>query len=198
MNVIYEVENFYQSYSGNKGVIGYSHLKKPIYFFEVYKSEYPVAIFQYSIHAREYVTAYLAIEQIKEFVLKGTCGRVFFVPLVNPDGVKIAIEENPLYKANARGVDLNINFDARWGTGDSNVRVKGAQNYIGEYAFSEPESIALRDFTLKVKPDFTVSYHSKGEEIYYEFFQDEKAKSRDEKLAQAVAKAAKDSGVARI
>ena len=187
MDVISEVEKFYQGYVGNKGVIGYSYLKEPIYFFEVRKTDFPVAIFQYSIHAREYITAYLAIEQINEFILSGVLGRVFFIPLVNPDGVKIALEEKPLYKANARGVDLNVNFDARWGTGESNTRIKGDQNYIGEFAFSEPESIALRDFTLKVEPDFTVSYHSKGEEIYYSFFQDGERAKRDLDFAKAIA-----------
>ena len=108
--------------------------------------------------------------------------------MLNPDGVKICLKENPLYKANARGVDLNVNFDARYGSGEKNVFCKASENYVGEHAFSEPESIAIRDFTLKVMPDATISYHSKGQEIYYEFFQDEFSRKRDCALAEKVAK----------
>ena len=86
--------------------------------------------------------------------------------------VKInASDDFSLFKANANGVDLNVNFDARWSTGSQNVKIASSQNYIGEKPFSEPESKAIRDFTLKIKPDYTISYHSKGQEIYYEFFQ---------------------------
>ena len=126
--------------------------------------------------------------QIEDFIKKGKVGRVFFIPAVNVDGIEICLGGKPLYKANARGVDLNVNFDARWGTGKSNVKVKGEQNYIGAYPFSERETRALRDFTLAIKPNLTLSYHSKGEEIYYEFFQDAKRKKRDERFAKILAK----------
>jgi predicted deacylase len=92
---------------------------------------------------------------------------VWFIPIVNPDGVKIAKTARPLWKANARGVDLNVNFDADWGTGAQNVRVAGAENYIGECPESEPETRALVNFTKKVNPAATVAYHSKGEIIYH-------------------------------
>ena len=105
---------------------------------------------------------------------------------MNPDGVNICEKVDPLYKANARGVDLNVNFDARWGRGKSNVRFAGKENFIGEYAFSEPETVALRDFTLKIKPDMTLSYHSKGEEIYFEFFQNPSCMQRDRIYAELV------------
>ncbi len=167
MNVLCKLEDFYLTFKGEKSIIGYSVEKRPIYCFKVKKTAYPVVIAQYSIHAREYITTYLAIRQIEDFVKYGNRGCVYFIPAVNPDGIVIANRKNPLYKANANGVDLNVNFDARWGTGKNNVRVKGSENYIGKAPFSEPETIALRDFTLNVKPNLTVSYHCKGEEIYY-------------------------------
>ena len=110
------------------------------------------------------------VKQIKEFEKHGKKGCVYFIPLVNPDGVEIVEKGKPLYKANAREVDLNVNFDADWGKGKYNQKFKGDANFIGEKPFSEPETIALKEFTLKVKPDMTFSYHSKGEEIYYSFF----------------------------
>ncbi len=168
MSVLCELEDFYLSFKGEKFIIGYSVENRPIYCFKISKSEYPKVIAQYAIHAREYITTYLALKQIDFFMLNGKIGTVYFIPAMNPDGIIISNRYKPLYKANANGVDLNVNFDARWGQGLQNARVRGDENFIGEKPFSEPETIALRDFTYAVKPNATISYHSKGEEIYAE------------------------------
>ena len=91
-----------------------------------------------------------------------------------------------LWKANARGVDLNVNFDAHWGTGAKNVFQAGSENYVGKKPFSEPETIALKNFTKKTNPDYTVSYHTKGEEIYWYFYQSMHTCPRDKSLASAL------------
>lgn len=188
MNILDKNKKFYKNFSGEKSIIGVSALGRPILCYKVKKSDYPKIIVQSAIHAREYITAYLTLKLLKYFSRKSKFGCVYFITILNPDGVQIALNENPLYKANARGVDLNVNFDARWGSGKQNIRERASENYIGEFAFSESETIALRDFTLKVKPDFTISYHSKGEEIYYEFFQEESQKNKDYILAQKISK----------
>ena len=187
MSIFSSVESFYNNFSGEKSVIGYSIKGKPLYCMKIAKSEYPKVIFQYAMHAREYVTALVALKHIENFREFGCVGTAYFLPLVNPDGVEISENSRPLYKANGRGVDLNVNFDARWGKGEKNVTVLGDENCIGEYPFSEPETAALRDFTLSVCPDLTLSYHSKGEEIYWEFFQKGKRRERDYRIAKAVA-----------
>lgn len=186
MDVLKKLENFYRSYRGYKGRIGQSRNGAPIYLFSVRKTRRPKIIVTYGIHAREHITTLLALKHVKDFEKYGEIGWVYFVPAVNPDGIRIALNKDPLYKANAQGVDLNVNFDARWGTGAQNVFVPGSENYVGEYPFSEPETVALRDFTLNIKPDLTLSYHCKGEEIYWEFFQDEKQRERDYKFAKAL------------
>ncbi len=188
MDLFCEIESFYKKFNGKKGFIGKTVNGKNIPFFVVEKSCFPKVICQYSIHAREFITSFLALSQIKYFVRNGKVGTVYFIPAVNLDGIEICLNGNPLYKANARGVDLNVNFDAKWGMGEHNKMVKGDKDYIGESPFSEPETKALRDFTLCVKPDITLSYHSKGEEIYYEFGQDEIDKCRDYIYAKVVAK----------
>ena len=188
MNILKILNKTYLKFSGEKGVYGFSENNNPLYFFKVSKSPKPVIIVQYALHAREFITSHLAISQMRDFMLLGKFGTVYFLPLTNPDGVQICLTKNKLYKANKNGVDLNVNFDAKWGTGEFNEKTKGAQNYIGTHPFSEKESIALKDFTLKVRPDITVSYHAKGEEIYYEFFQDKKSKKRDYKIAKRLAK----------
>ena len=149
-------------------VIGHSVLGRPIHAFHVGKYCKNQIVITGAIHAREWITALLVVELVKVYSGKDLPGGVYFVPLCNPDGVEIALDGGePLWKANACGVDLNVNFDADWGGGAQNVRVAGPENYIGPYPNSEPETKTLIDFTLKAKPQMTVAYHSKGELVYY-------------------------------
>ncbi|MBD5100892.1 MAG: hypothetical protein HDT29_06525 [Clostridiales bacterium] len=141
-----------------------------------------------SIHAREWVTTPLVIEMMKNY--NGSYG-VWCVPMVNIDGVLLVqqglssipeqslkdflkevnggSEDFSLWKANARAVDLNVNFNARWGEGAQNVTYPAPANYIGEHPFSEYEIMALRSLTERVKPSVTLSYHAKGNVIYKGF-----------------------------
>jgi len=149
-------------------VIGHSVLARPIYAFHVGEYCKPQIIITGAIHAREWITALLVVELVKIYSCTELPGGIYFVPLCNPDGVEIALDGGePLWKANACGVDLNVNFDADWGGGAQNVLVAGPENYIGPCPNSEPETKTLIDFTLKVKPHITVAYHSKGELVYY-------------------------------
>ena len=91
-----------------------------------------------------------------------------------------------LWKANAEGVDLNVNFDAKWGEGEQNVFSAAPQNYVGAEPFSAAESRALADFTTRINPVVTLSYHLKGEEVYYEFFQNPRRLKRDKRYAEAI------------
>jgi hypothetical protein len=179
--VIYdEIERFYLNYGGKKCVIGYSFLGRQIFAMHVGKGYGKQFISTYAIHGREWITARLAIEHIR----RGTDFGGWVVPLVNPDGAQIAQTKNKLWKANARGVDLNCNFDADWGTGRLNTKVRGSANCTGDYPLSECESAALVNFTIKVKPQVTISFHTKGGEIYWEFNGEGDARGADI-LAQA-------------
>ena len=189
MDVLQELKLFYNGWQDEKGYIGCTENGVLIPFVSVKKTEYPVVLLQYAVHAREYITTYLAMLQAQDFLMRGRRGTAYFIPAVNIDGIVESLYGDGLYKANSRGVDLNVNFDARWGTGEKNVREKATENYIGERPFSESETKALRDFTLSVRPDVTVSYHSKGEEVYWEFFQEERERKRDYTVAEAVSRA---------
>jgi g-D-glutamyl-meso-diaminopimelate peptidase len=151
-------------------IIGKSVLGRHIYAFHV-GGRGPQTIIIGAIHAREWITTLLLVEMVKETSLNppNKCG-IYFLPICNPDGVEIALDGGqPLWKSNARGVDLNVNFDADWGGGAQNVNVAGSANYIGPYPESEPETRALVSFTRRIRPKMTLAYHSKGEVIYYGF-----------------------------
>lgn len=206
MNVFEEVKLFYQQYRGEKTVIGKSEEGRELFAFFVGTHTKPIAISQCAIHGREWATAYLGLEQIKRGVSRGGA---WIIPLVNPDGALLSevgitsIEQTrrreiltringsldfSLWKANARGVDLNVNFDARWGTGEKNVTHPSPENYIGKRPCSAKESRALKHFTYAVRPNFTLSYHTKGEEIYWAFYQPFFRRMRDKRLARVLSR----------
>ncbi len=154
------------------------------------------------IHARECYSALVVLRQVETAVrFPPARGGAYFVPLVNPDGalffesgegmsqfpvLAAHAAERERWKANAEGVDLNTNFDANWACGKSNKLTAGASDFVGCYPLCAPESRALADFTLKVRPAATVSYHCMGGELYWEFFQTER-RARDFAIASAVA-----------
>lgn len=113
-----------------------------------------------------------------------------FVPMLNPDGVAIAMGEggDPLverrrrmpggdaphrWQANARGVDLNHNYRVGFEEykrleGELGVLGGASSRYSGERAESEPESAALAAFARTVKPSLVLSLHTQGEEIFWQ------------------------------
>lgn len=122
---------------------------------------------------------------------------IHVVPMCNPDGITISqfgidglwnedirdgiyeiaamdgMEVTPSYletwKANASGVDLNRQFDAYWDEYVDPVGHPSADHYKGAYPGSEPESAALIDLTVNHSFLYTISYHTQGQLIYWQF-----------------------------
>lgn len=160
-----EVKDFYRNYKDRKLVIGKSWEGRDIFAFHVGDEENKQFVSAYAFHGREWITARLALKHLE---LKYKTGG-WVIPLVNPDGAIISQTLDKMWKANGRGVDINCNFPADWGTGKLNVRKKGSENCIGEYPFSETESYAVAKFTKQVCPFVTFAFHTKGGEIYWEY-----------------------------
>ncbi len=118
---------------------------------------------------------------------------VYIIPMLNPDGVDYQIngvsEDNPLYdrlikmnegsldfsrwQANARGVDLNHNYNCGFEEYKDIERelgiFEGARTrFSGNMPESEPESANLCNF-LRFNDDIkmVLTFHTQGEEIYY-------------------------------
>ncbi|MFX0170243.1 MAG: M14 family metallopeptidase [Candidatus Hodarchaeota archaeon] len=126
---------------------------------------------------------------VKRFV--DNC-EIWIVPVVNPDGLEFCRAyfespespgENSRYWRKNRvnnsdgtfGVDLNRNYGtSNWGQDVEEGIADGSPNpidetYWGPSAFSEPETVAMRDLILDVENDFqaVVSYHSYWQMIAY-------------------------------
>lgn len=117
--------------------------------------------------------------------------RIYVIPMLNPDGVEYALhgldaqnvlrnrvlamkggDELSHWQANARGVDLNHNYNAGFEEYKHIERELGIwggapTKYSGEYPESEPEVRSLCNFVRCTNPSLAISLHTQGEEIYY-------------------------------
>ena len=132
------------------------------------------------------------------------------VPCVNPDGVDISLHgassagayaqlvlqagkgNTDHWQANARGVDINHNFDADWCTlrkmeCEAGISGPSPTRYGGTAPESEPESCCLANLCRTVYFRHAIAFHSQGEEIYYSYGEHtpKKAQCMAQKLADA-------------
>ncbi len=130
-------------------------------------------------HAREWISTmvnmsiadrlvrnYASDPAVQAFVDTTT---LWVVPVVNPDGYQFSWGTDRYWRKNRRdrhGVDLNRNWGVAWG-GSGASKNKGAETYRGEYAFSEPETQALRNLALREHFAFHVDFHAFSQLILY-------------------------------
>ena len=113
------------------------------------------------------------------------------VPCVNPDGVEIALngsgsalkykdlveevsDNTDKWQANARGVDINHNFNAGWcelkkREISRNIKSPAPTRFGGNCPESEPETRALTKLCRSVDFERALALHSQGREIYCSF-----------------------------
>ncbi|WP_053104174.1 M14 family metallopeptidase [Bacillus sp. FJAT-27231] len=218
-----DLKKFVQWYPGiaSLEVIGKSVDGRNLYALKLGTGKEEIMI-NASHHAREHITTNLTMEMIDQYAyayetngkIDGYSARqilnrtsIYFVPMVNPDGVALvqkgassaknkaaALKINgnktsfAAWKANVRGVDLNRQYPAKWPTICCNPGKPSPQNYKGPKPLSEPEAKALYDFTLNHHFKTTVSYHSSGQIVFWHFGQTGALKTRDYNLAVKVNK----------
>jgi g-D-glutamyl-meso-diaminopimelate peptidase len=161
-----------------------------------------------SHHAREWLTTNVVMEMIdvytdafenekviggydvKELLSKTS---IWFVPMVNPDGVSLQqlglkafpkeahsslLEINggwydfKRWKANSEGIDLNRQYPAAWETLTGVVPLPNYKLYKGEKPLQAKEAQLMVDFTYKINPEIAVSYHTAGQIVYWHEMKD--------------------------
>lgn len=155
----------------------------------------PAIFIEGGIHAREWVSPASVTHIINQLVTNPEYEDLvnyfdfFILPVANPDGYEYSHTRDRMWRKNrsqnkgvlnilgtCNGVDLNRNFGYKWG--DASIlnvkegsRVTCLETYMGESAFSEKESQAIRDFVLARRNRIVsyLSFHSFGSKILYPF-----------------------------
>jgi g-D-glutamyl-meso-diaminopimelate peptidase len=126
----------------------------------------------------------------------GETATIWIAPAVNPDGMDLvtgALQSGPWYegaaylarnypaipfpdgwKANIKGVDLNLQYPAGWDQAREikfaqGYTVPGPRDYVGTAALAAPESLSMYRFTRSLNPALTLSYHTQGQTIYWKY-----------------------------
>lgn len=148
--------------------------------------------------AEQYAKAYANNENIGEKSAKELYDSktLYIVASVNPDGMDIVNGGMPVgeyynnvlaisknypqisfpdgWKANVEGVDLNLNYPANWNRAkeikyELGFTTPAPRDFVGSEPLSEPESLAMYNFTLQHQFALTLSYHTQGKVIYWKY-----------------------------
>jgi hypothetical protein len=186
-------------------VIGTSAYGRDIYAVSVGKGPASILI-NGSHHAREWITTNLNMYMLDEYaeayekeqsinglnvkqILDQT--KIWFIPMVNPDGVTLSqlgpsafpasIRSTLLawnngsdnftrWKANAQGIDLNRQYDGGWSDiWYDPVTHPWYEDYKGQAPYSAPETQAVLNGINQINPQIITSYHASGGLIYFEY-----------------------------
>ena len=151
-------------------------------------------LYSAGFHGQEWITSLVLLRLIEDLcialerggsvvdihIAEALVGRsLVFVPQVNPGKYACMVRElggnEPgKWQANARGVDINHNFNAGWETLRDMERENGIDSpsprqWCGPSPESEPETQALVALCNRAKFRHVLALHSQGEEIYWRY-----------------------------
>jgi hypothetical protein len=152
----------------------------------------PDVLYMGTIHAREWIATEVVRRELHYFVdnygskasvtnLVNT-RELWFMPVANPDGYQYTFDGDRLWRKNLRdndhdgqitnadGVDLNRNYDIKWGFDDEGSSSQiSSETYRGTAPASEPETQAHQALIDRLGFKFLVTYHSYGPLLLYPF-----------------------------
>lgn len=132
---------------------------------------------------------------------------IWFVPMVNPDGVTLSQQGTAglpaslaqtlrklngnstnftRWKANMQGIDLNRQYPANWSTIKNSGSGPWYHDYKGKKPAEATEVQMMMKLTERIDPEVTISYHSSGEIIFWNFNTLKSNLNRDKTIARTL------------
>lgn len=165
----------------------------PVWAYRIYKQdasdvEYPKKniVVIAGIHAREWISPSAGLNIMDRLIqrlnttddaftnkLVDNCA-ITIIPEFNPDGYIYSWTTNRYWRKNRRnngssyGVDLNRNFSVGWGLNGGSSSTPSSDTYRGPAAFSEPETVGLKNFCARQRNLVGfIDLHSYSELVLY-------------------------------
>lgn len=156
--------------------IGRSVRDEPLFAVEVgppTNPGIPTSVVLSAVHPIEWIGIETHLALLEKLVTRPPTNRtILCFPMVNPDGVR-QVEQNlrtgarKFVRHNARGVDLNRNFDVAWGKRGFLQRLLSPIFARGAGPESEPEVAAVAREVRERRVDRALSLHSFGGVVMY-------------------------------
>lgn len=144
-----------------------------------------------------------------EYIVRDILDRcsIWFVPMVNPDGVTLqqeglnAFPESyhanlinmnggssnfKRWKANAEGIDINRQYPAMWDSIRNSPNYPMFKNYKGSEPVEAAEARSMVHFTYETDPEIALSYHTSGQVLYWYFNTAPEHLARDKEMADTI------------
>jgi hypothetical protein len=177
---------------GRSSVAGASVEGRTLPRYEFGRADGPAVLLTGLVHAVELIGSIALLHFVREMVHTGDAllrdARFVVLPIVNPDSLhandaRLRRGGRAFLRGNARGVDLNRNFPAIEGERGfgplSGSRFPISPYYGGAAPFSEPETRAVRDVALEVRPAVSIGFHSFGNMLLYPWASTSKRNPRE-------------------
>lgn len=168
--------------------VGKSFLGRDIWAIKITNSQTSFATKKPAIlvngmhHAREVMSSEVPLDMIQYLLSnygKDTkvthwvdANEIYVLPMFNVDGNNIVWTQDNMWRKNARdsyGVDINRNYPYAWNSCNGSSSSRGAQDFHGDSAGSEPETQDMMAFVSKIRPVFDISFHSYSELVIYPY-----------------------------
>jgi len=168
-------------------IVGTTYQGRPIRAIKLsHKEGNPTIFIESNIHAREWITSATCTWFINE-LLTSTEPEImdlaqnidwYIIPVFNVDGFHYTHETNRLWRKTRQnhaticwGTDANRNFDFQWMVNGGASQNPCSETYAGPDPFSEPETVALREFLEPIgsKINIYLSFHSQGQYILFPY-----------------------------
>ena len=143
---------------------------KPTVFLNSLHHAREVMTVEVALDAADYLAAnYATNTEVHDWLDRA---EIWIVPMVNPDGSNKVWTEDSMWRKNASGsdgVDVNRNYPYRWNQCNGSSGTPSSDTYRGPSAGSENETQAIMALVGRIRPVYSISFHSYSELVLYPY-----------------------------